>query len=166
MTKGSARRRRSIRHVQDSLRRLNLASNRYISEVARETGMSTADVHAIGVLKQEGNEGHEVTAGSLGRAVGLSPAAVTALLDRLEMLGHCERGRSTVDGRRVMVDITSTADATSAHMFTPMNDAIAQALAGYSDQEVELVSQALERLATAMSGIHGSVPAPPQREPT
>jgi DNA-binding MarR family transcriptional regulator len=47
-----------------------------------------------------------MSAGELARAGHLSPAAVTAALDRLERAGYVRRVRDHEDRRRVLVEVT------------------------------------------------------------
>ncbi len=46
------------------------------------------------------------SAGAIARVSGLTPAAVTALIDRLEARGFLTRTRSTEDRRKVIVEAT------------------------------------------------------------
>jgi DNA-binding MarR family transcriptional regulator len=50
------------------------------------------------------------TVGRLGAEVGLSPASVTRLVDRLEKRGLVTRSRDAVDRRRVDVNLTGEGD--------------------------------------------------------
>ncbi|MDQ0330534.1 MULTISPECIES: MarR family winged helix-turn-helix transcriptional regulator [Phyllobacteriaceae] len=48
------------------------------------------------------------SAGAIAVVTGLTPAAVTALIDRLEARGYVTRTRSLEDRRKVMVEATET----------------------------------------------------------
>jgi DNA-binding MarR family transcriptional regulator len=64
--------------VLDLLREMS-GQNVLLSEaIARHAGLRPADLEVLGVIEQRG----PLTAGQLGEATGLSPAAVTGLIDR------------------------------------------------------------------------------------
>lgn len=145
-------RRAALLHdLQQSLRVISLESRRYVGDVARSMHVPISDVHAVGVLKDARDRGEDVTASTLGQRVGLSAAAVTAMVDRMTRVGHATRERSTVDARRVVVEATDLARDESAHMFAPMNQSVAEAMAGYSDAELTTAVKVLSDLADAMT---------------
>src|SRR5262245_33252986 len=71
--------------------------------VAARLGLSAADHRALGLISRSG----AVTAGELAQRTGLSPGAVTGLVDRLEQGGHVRRTRDPADRRRVLVEPVS-----------------------------------------------------------
>ncbi|MCE1178346.1 MAG: MarR family winged helix-turn-helix transcriptional regulator [Micrococcales bacterium] len=139
-----------LRELQAQLRAVSLHSRRYVADVARALRLPSSDIHAVGVLKDAHERGREVTATELAHGVGLSNAAVTAMLDRMQRVGHATKHRSAVDARRVIVDPTDEGRLTSSEMFRPMNDSIRAALSGYSDAELEAFTQMLGRVSEAM----------------
>jgi DNA-binding MarR family transcriptional regulator len=66
--------------------------------VAQTLGLHVTDVQAIRLLGE-----NAMTAGHLAEHAGLTGAAVTALVDRLEVAGYAVRERDTGDRRKVMV---------------------------------------------------------------
>ena len=61
--------------------------------------------------------GEALTAGGLGAAVELRSASVTALVDRLEKVGHVRRVRDPEDRRRVSLEMSDSAMAAGAELF-------------------------------------------------
>jgi DNA-binding Lrp family transcriptional regulator len=67
--------------------------------VAQRLGLSAVDHKALGLISRAG----ALTAGELAQRTGLSPGAVTGLVDRLEAAGHVRRTRDPADRRRVVI---------------------------------------------------------------
>ncbi len=98
-------------------------------------GLSPADARCWHLLQQHG----AMSAGAVAEALGVTSGAVTAMLDRLERGGHVARTRDTADRRRVIVDVTEESRRRSAELYKPLAEAIRRRLAGYSEQELELL---------------------------
>ncbi|WP_409484722.1 MarR family winged helix-turn-helix transcriptional regulator [Arsenicicoccus dermatophilus] len=148
------------RRLRRAVRELTLWSQAYVVRAARRRGMHDADVHAIGLVRAAGDR--VVSPGDLGRSLALSPAAVSALLDRMERSGHVCRSRSDRDARRVELTLTDQALRTSDELFTPLVRAYDQVLAGYTDEELDLVVRVLDDLlaATVAAAPGGEQPRP------
>jgi DNA-binding MarR family transcriptional regulator len=67
--------------------------------LARRRGLSAADHKALGIIERRG----PMTAGELAAHTGLSPGAVTGLVDRLAAGGHVTREHDAADRRRVLI---------------------------------------------------------------
>jgi DNA-binding Lrp family transcriptional regulator len=74
--------------------------------VAERLGLSAADHRALGLIARAG----ALTAGELAQRTGLSPGAVTGLVDRLESAGYVRRTRDPADRRRVVVEPVAAPD--------------------------------------------------------
>ena len=70
---------------------------------AHRLGLHATDVKALRLLSEKA-----MTAGALADQTGLTGAAVTALIDRLERLGYVVRERDKRDRRKVTVRAAST----------------------------------------------------------
>jgi DNA-binding MarR family transcriptional regulator len=73
--------------------------------IARHAGLSPADLEVLGTIEQHG----PLTAGQLAQRTGLSNAAVTGLIDRLERAGVAARRSDPADRRRVLVEVSDGA---------------------------------------------------------
>ena len=104
------------------------------SAIAEFLEIDRSAYRALDILDQEG----PMTAGRLAERARLSPAAVTALVDRLEERGLARRTRDTEDRRRVLVEVTDEARRGAEELFGPLEES-AQALAGYSDAQLHLL---------------------------
>ena len=58
------------------------------------------------IILREISQSDEITASDISRAISLSQATVTNVLDRLEKRGHVIRRRSDKDRRRTLVELT------------------------------------------------------------
>lgn len=71
-------------------------------ELEREVGLSSAQLNVLWVLSESG----PAPIGKIARAVGVSNATLSATADRLEEHGLLTRSRSSVDKRRVLIELT------------------------------------------------------------
>jgi DNA-binding MarR family transcriptional regulator len=77
-------------------------------------------------------------AGAIAAAVSLTPAAVTALIDRLEARGFLKRERSVEDRRKVMVDITDKAREATGRYYMPLAAAGERFMQSFTDAQLEV----------------------------
>ncbi|MGH3128797.1 MAG: MarR family transcriptional regulator [Gaiellaceae bacterium] len=64
--------------------------------------MNRTDLRCLNIIENNG----AMTAGRLAELSGLTTAAVTSVLDRLERAGYARRVRDQPDRRQVMVEVT------------------------------------------------------------
>jgi DNA-binding MarR family transcriptional regulator len=103
--------------------------------IADYLGLHPTAFRCLDILDQEG----PMTAGRLAERARLSPGATTALLDRLEEKGLARRTRDTEDRRRVLVEVTSELRKRAEELYGSP-EAGAQALAHYTDEQLELLT--------------------------
>lgn len=112
---------RPLAAVLDLLRQMSMEVHAYLTDAARDAGLGPVDVACLGIARQAERDGEQLTAGSLGRRLGLSPAATTALLDRMSRHGLIVRDRAAHDGRVVVVRTTAKARVLGRAMFEQLN---------------------------------------------
>lgn len=100
--------------------------------------MHPTDVAAARALDATAESG-PLTVGQLGRALGLSSAAVTGLVDRLERGGLVERARDEADRRKVRVRPTPRARAVGEALLRPVAARTETAIGQLDDAQVEVV---------------------------
>ena len=88
------------------------ATQAYDEAVGARLGLNMAERHCIGLL-----HGGPQSAGAVATATGLTPAAVTALIDRLEARGLLTRTRSLEDRRKVVIEATEATRELSARYY-------------------------------------------------
>lgn len=107
-----------------------------VDEAAHERlGLSRTDGRCLDVLEQEA----PVTAGRLAAAAGLTPGAVTGVIDRLERAGLARRTRDKGDRRRVLVDATPRARKLSAEAYGALAEEGYARLASYTTEELRTI---------------------------
>ncbi|MGY1702121.1 MarR family winged helix-turn-helix transcriptional regulator [Geodermatophilus sp. SYSU D00766] len=121
------------------LRRLTVELDAVGQRFADAHGLGRTDVRAVIAIMDAARAGEPLTAGGLGAAVGLSSAAVTALLDRLERAGHVQRVRDAADRRRVVLQMTEPTMAAGAAFFGGLQRGLMAAMADFTDDDVAVV---------------------------
>lgn len=149
--------RASVREVASRLRTMASVSQGYADRVSRHLDVHRSDLNAMSVIAQEAARGRSTSAGELARRLLMSPAAVTALVDRLERAGHVQRDRDERDRRRVVLALTGYAGQVSGAMFQPLSRRLRDALSAYSDEELDLVARVLD---DAIAATRGALDAP------
>lgn len=127
------------------LQRFALASDRFIEATGASRGMHRTDLHALEILMREQRVGNNPTASQLGSKLGLTAAATTALVDRLENSGHATRERSETDRRKVHVMTTNSAREDGIAMFGPLARALASVAAEFTSEEQAVIASFLAR---------------------
>lgn len=105
------------------------------SAIAEQMGLSASDVKALGILQQSG----PLPAGELAKAVGLTPASVTTLVDRLEQGGFVQRTRDPDDRRKVIIQICPEKLKEAQVIFEPVRRSVAELFARFSDDELTTI---------------------------
>jgi DNA-binding MarR family transcriptional regulator len=108
------------------LARAHEAANDAFDEVAREKlGINRTDLRCLNIIENEG----PLNAGRLAELSGLTTAAVTSVLDRLERAGYARRVRGNADRRQVIVEVTPLLQERATPIWAPLGEE-AQALLG------------------------------------
>lgn len=97
-------------------------------------GLIVAERHCLGLL-YSGLQ----SAGAVAAATGLTPAAVTALTDRLEARGYVTRTRSLEDRRKVVIEATKQTRELSERYYGTIAREGEKVVASFSDTELETV---------------------------
>jgi DNA-binding MarR family transcriptional regulator len=112
----------------------------YSQAVAARLGVGATDLECVGYL-MDGPK----TAGALAEATRLTTGAVTGVIDRLERAGFVRREADPADRRKVLVRALPAALAKTAPLFEPIARASVSALAPYSDAELALLLDFMQR---------------------
>ena len=128
------------------LRRLTVELDAVGSRFATEHGLGRTDLRALVAIMDAARSGRSLTAGALGSAVDLSSASVTALVDRLERVGHVRRSRDPEDRRRVVLEASDTAMAAGRSYFGALQQDMLAAMEGFDEGGLA----AAQRFLTAM----------------
>ena len=112
------------------------ATQAYDEAVGARLGLNMAERHCIGLLY-----GGPQSAGAVAVATGLTPAAVTALIDRLEARGLLTRTRSLEDRRKVVIEATEATRELSARYYGAIAREGEKVIATFSDAELATISR-------------------------
>ena len=115
------------------------------SAVASRLALNATDVHCLRLLEEEG-----MSAGELSARIGLTGAATTALIDRLERSGFARRERSREDRRQVTVHADAVRLQEVNALYSSQGDRMAKLLARYSTNEFAVIMDFLEQTSTAL----------------
>jgi DNA-binding MarR family transcriptional regulator len=116
------------------LARAHEAANDAFDEVAREKlGINRTDLRCLNIIENHGR----MNASRLAELSGLTTAAVTSVLDRLERAGYARRVRDHEDRRQVMVEITPLLAERATPIWGPLGDEARAVLARMSTEELE-----------------------------
>jgi DNA-binding MarR family transcriptional regulator len=121
----------------------------YIGAAGREAEMHRTDLAGLTVVMDRGNIGESTTPGQLSTAMRLSAPATSAMLDRLERLGHVVRHPHPSDRRSIVVEITDHARAVGETMFGRLAAHLAPVLAERTEAELAQIAGFLEQVAEA-----------------
>jgi DNA-binding MarR family transcriptional regulator len=97
-------------------------------------GINRTDGRCLDIVDRE----EPITAGKLAERSGLTTAAVTAVLDRMEEAGYLRRLRDADDRRRVLVELTPLARKRAEEIWGPFSD-LREALGRYTAEQLELL---------------------------
>jgi DNA-binding MarR family transcriptional regulator len=125
------------------------------SDFAAANDLHSTDLRAIIELLDAERSGIVATPTWLAARLRLNSASVTALLDRLERLGHVERHRDAGDRRRVRVVVTASAKRLGLAFFGPLIGRILAAMTGFTNAETDTIHRFLSVVAEAVRPIDG-----------
>ena len=140
------------------LRALTLLLERHGVAFAAQHGLGSTDVRALITLLDLERAGAAAGPTALARALGLTTASTTVLLDRLERAGHVRRAARTDDRRRVEVLVTDTAKELGWAFFGPVIDTTRTVLAARTSAERTVIDRFLDDLVTALQPQVGGAP--------
>jgi DNA-binding MarR family transcriptional regulator len=146
---GGKRRDQLLQELIYANRAYQIAVDKMDDACFRLLGINGTDGRCLDIIDLSGG----ISAGELARAVDLSPAAVTTVIDRLERMGLVRRARDPEDRRRVMVRPTEEVDRLAEVAYMPMGAEGAKLLADLTDKELEAVVRFL-RVGTELNEKH------------
>lgn len=115
------------------LARAHEAANDAFDDVAcQKLDINRTDLRCLNIVDNQG----PMTAGRLAEQSGLTTAAVTSVLDRLERAGYARRIRDQVDRRQVIVEVTPLLAQRAEPIWGPLGEEARAALARLSVEEL------------------------------
>ena len=114
--------------------------------VGENVGLNATDVKVLRLL----GDG-SMTAGQLADHIGLTGAAVTALVDRLVAAGYATRERDAVDRRRVTIRAVPAKMRKIDRLYDAYSAEMTKILAQYDAQEFALIEDFLTKTTKLMT---------------
>ena len=122
-----------LRQVIHAARRSEAAVDRFDALAAEALGINRTDARCLDIVD---NEGGAITAGRLAELSGLTTAAVTTVIDRLEEKGYVRRARDERDRRRVVVEVTDRFRERAEAIWGPLAGEAQKAMARFTADEL------------------------------
>ena len=127
-----------------ALRRILRASEANARALARETGLTTAQLIVLEIVAEAG----ETTPKAIARRAGTSQATVTALVEKLHHRGFVARQRGETDRRQLWLSVTPAGAKALADAPDPLHALFTERFNKLPDWEQAMVVAALERVAS------------------
>jgi DNA-binding MarR family transcriptional regulator len=114
---------------------------RFDAAAAKLLGLNETDLRCGFLLTERAMTAKEIATGT-----GLTPGAVTTVIDRLEDGGYARRRHDEVDRRRVLVELTAEARRRFDDVWGPLVAEGAGILRRYSTEQLELLRDYLLKM--------------------
>jgi len=128
-----------FREVSEAFRRHGQGQDAMDAAAAAFLGVHRTDLALLDLLQL----GVRMSAGELARQGRLSPAAVTAALDRLERAGYVRRMGDEHDRRRVLVEVTERMAEQAEKVYGPLAKRGQELMAAYTDDQLRTLRDLL-----------------------
>jgi DNA-binding MarR family transcriptional regulator len=128
-----------------ALREVAEASKDFENHVRHRLDVNATDLAAMEHLMLSGPLGPA----ELGRRLGLSRPAMTAVVDRLTALGHVTRSEHPTDRRAVVVTPAPASVDQAMRILLPMIAEVDAALDGFTDDQQAAIAEYLNRVVAA-----------------
>jgi DNA-binding MarR family transcriptional regulator len=140
----------SIDQVLIAVRRVIRATDLQSKYLARTTGLTTPQI----LILQTINGQQELTIGQLARAISLSQATVTTIIDRLEKRQLISRIRSATDKRKVYLELSDAGRETLANAPPLLQQQFIEQFSNLKEWEQSMITASLQRVAEMMDAEH------------
>jgi DNA-binding MarR family transcriptional regulator len=139
------RRRRLALAIGKSLRELSIQLSLLNHQVGAKLELRDVDLDCLDVIDRYG----PLTPTALARRVGLHPATITGIVDRLERGGWIVRERDPADRRAVLLRVVPERVPDLLSLYAGMNRSMNQIYTGYDEHDLEVLADFLSRTAEA-----------------
>jgi DNA-binding MarR family transcriptional regulator len=141
----STERRHRVLQVKRALREVNNQVSLLSHRVSARAEVKDIDLDTLDYLSQHG----AMSATALARGIGLHPATMTGVLDRLEKSGWILRQRAEHDRRAVVIGIDPKRNADLVSLYAGMDSAMDEVVASFTDAELDVITAFLRRTTEA-----------------
>jgi DNA-binding MarR family transcriptional regulator len=150
-------RRRKVTVIKGALRELNNQLSLFNHQVSAKVDLRPVDFDCLELLNLHG----PLSPSALAKHAGLHPATMTGVLDRLQRAGWITRDRpqDAADRRAVIVSATGKRDGEVYRHLAGMNSKVDDICTGYTEAELDLIADFLQRATTAGRDATGELAA-------
>ena len=135
-----------------------------VGAVCRRHGLSHAALNALAVIE---GEGQPMLTGEVAARMHITSGTVTSLLDNLEQKQYIVRSSDREDRRRVLVDITPTAQAVLDEALPAIQQVTRLLTDRIGPERQQLLLDILAEIREAITELPAELPQPqPRRRPT
>ncbi len=132
--------------VMSALRRIIRAIDLHSRALMQRCGLTGPQLLVLSRLA----DGPPRTVGDLARAIALSQATLTGIVDRLEARGFVTRNRDQADKRRVSLGLTETGRELLGNAPPLLQDSFTTGFEGLADWEQHQILSSLQRIVALM----------------
>jgi len=129
-----------------ALRRILRATELNSRVLASRTGLTTSQLIVLQIVARHG----KALPSTVARAVRLTQATVTSLVDKLERAGLVTRRRDTEDRRRIWVELTDAGRRVLEESPDLLHDRFRERFVALADWEQAMIVAALERVSAML----------------
>src|SRR6187455_1391083 len=127
--------------LKSALREVNNQISLLSHRVSIRAALNNIDLNTLDFLSQHGG----MSATALAKGIGLHPATMTGVLDRLEKGGWIVRERTAEDRRAIVVRAAKDRGAEIYQLYSGMNASMEGLLDGYSERDLTVIADFLTR---------------------
>ncbi len=135
-----------VDEVLTSLRRILRATSMHSRRIGKAAGLTAPQL----LVLREVQSHDGVMASEIARAISLSPATVTLIINKLEGLELVTRERSTVDRRRTHISLTDAGHEALSQAPQPLQESFSQRFDELQTWEKHQLVASLEKIAAMM----------------
>ena len=137
------------RDIVNAIRGMSLDGQRVADTFAHRHGLNPTDMRALNLIMEAETRHEALTAGRLSTLLGTSTGATTAVIDRLERIGHIHRNRDHADRRKVTLHFEPLAMQLAGAYFGPLGALTDEVMSRYSTEELRTVHRFMEDMRQA-----------------
>jgi DNA-binding MarR family transcriptional regulator len=131
-----------MNRITDTFREMSVVMTVLNLRAGEQVGLRDVELKALDVLMRDG----AMSAKALGQRLGMHPATMTGILDKLEKSGWITRERSPEDRRVVLIEPVRARVGEVVKLFTGMNSAANDLLDRYDTEQLDTIAQFLDSM--------------------
>jgi DNA-binding MarR family transcriptional regulator len=133
-----------MNQITDTIREMGVVMTVLNLRAGEQVGLRDVEMKALDVLMRDG----AMSAKALGQRLGMHPATMTGILDKLEKAGWITRERDPDDRRVVLIQPVRERVGEIVRLFAGMNSMAAQMLDRYDTPQLETIADFLTSVVT------------------